>query len=348
MDQPLNIDNTFIPIGNYNNSKKNAYYNQNKKSTASMNNSLKTGEIIRGKIIEVYEDNIALVQLPTGTFKCEIAGQLQESDILFFRVHSLDPTLVLRIHSVAVRSNNKESQTREILRILDLPNTILASKLVEYLKSIENIIKREEFFGIYKVLGELDRNELKLFSLNEIFSALDFMQKNSFPPDLKIYNYLKYYFLENTKILKLLNEQIRFTKTKRKITDILLKTKSDNNILMLFIKYIVNKDESIKAFFNEQDEDESEAFNILSAYIITPLIKIKSKSKLVKLIHFQKDNFSIIEFSDTDSEYLYFQETINKITNLSELINKFYTLNFFINENPNPDFRPQNQISIVV
>lgn len=342
MDQPLNIANTFPSINGYGNSKNNSNFLMNKKRNHNFTNSLKTNEIIRGRVLDVYEDNIALVQLPTGTFKCEIAGHLAVGDTLFFQVLSIEPSLVLKIHSVATTHNNATSSSAEIIRILDLPVTILSGRLIDYLKSTENIIKRDDFFEIYKVLGDIDKNELKTFQLNDIFATLDFMIKNSFLNDIKIYNYVKYYFLDYNKLLNILKQ----SNTENNLIKLLFA--NNNNTIKIFIKYLLDKNFNIQQILYEIASKNSLLFQTLSAFLIVPIVKIKSKSNKVSLLYYIDDKFTIEPLTQNDNEYSGYYNKVAKISNLSEIMSQIFKLTLFSIESNKTDFKPQSQISIVI
>ncbi len=126
--------------------------------------SLRLGEIVKGVIIDIISPKQAIIRLPSGTFTAEISGKFRQGDELFFRVQSLEPSLVLKIYSMFSKMQGEEISTSEILRILDLPSSKVFAKVVDYLKSQGNVIIREEAIRyvnfIDKILATNSKSDL--------------------------------------------------------------------------------------------------------------------------------------------------------------------------------------------
>lgn len=160
--------------------------------------SVHIGEIIRGKIIDVISEQQAVISLPDGTFSAEISGRFKSGDELFFRVQSVEPSLVLKIHSVFVAKDNKELSISEIMRILDLPKSPLFEVIVERAKEKANILFREDLILRAKYANDLmERNPKE--ELNQLLHFVDFALDNHIEPSSEFYQIFKKY--HNFKVL---------------------------------------------------------------------------------------------------------------------------------------------------
>lgn len=185
--------------------------------------SVRNGEIVRGKIIDVVSPRQAVISLPDGTFTAEISGKFKPGDELFFRVQSAEPTLILKIHSLFITKDNKELATNEILRILDLPRASLFEKIIESEKSKSNLLIRDDIILFAKYSQNiLDKHPKE--NINLVLRFLDYSLKNFISPETqlyfafaKIFDFSKV-FLQLLSIL-LTNQRILPEEIKRKISD---------------------------------------------------------------------------------------------------------------------------------
>lgn len=164
--------------------------------------SFRIGEILRGKIIEVISPQQAVISLPNGTFTAEISGRFQSGDELFFRVQAVDPSLVLKIHSVFVTKDNKKLPTNELIRILDLPKTPLFESIVERTKERANVILRDELISQAKYANNLLENNPKT-NLSLILYFIDFALENNLEPSKEFFQHFKTLFEINDLFPKL-------------------------------------------------------------------------------------------------------------------------------------------------
>ncbi|MFN3781227.1 MAG: hypothetical protein ACK4SO_03520 [Candidatus Kapaibacteriota bacterium] len=148
--------------------------------------SVRNGEIIRGRIIDVISPRQAVISLPDGTFTAEITGKFKPGDELFFRVQSAEPTLILKIHSLYVSKDNKELSTNEILRILDLPRTNLFEKIIDSEKSKLNLLVRDDIILMAKYAQTLTEKYPKE-NIGLILRFLEFSLKNLIMPETQLY-----------------------------------------------------------------------------------------------------------------------------------------------------------------
>jgi len=226
--------------------------------------SVRIGEILRGKIIEVISPQQAVISLPDGTFTAEISGKFKTGDELFFRVQSTEPSLVLKIHSTFVTYGNKVLATNEILRLLDLPNTQLFSKIIDFLKANKNIIIRDEVILQSKYLNTLLENNPK-DDIEVLLKFLELTQEINVEPENKLYQHYKNIFKFNAilpKILAFLQTYAGTTseEIKRKVQNINEILKSESSLLSL-----------IKILSPNFAQNEDNFFNLIIKYQNTEL-----------------------------------------------------------------------------
>ncbi|MCX7908814.1 MAG: hypothetical protein N2560_04765 [Ignavibacteria bacterium] len=202
--------------------------------------SVRVGEIIRGKIVEVISPTQAIISLPDGTFSAEITGKFKSGDELFFRVQSVEPSLVLKIYSIFVGKENKELPISEILRILNLPKTNLFETIISNEKNKANVIIREDVI----LKAKYANNFLEKFSKENIellLRFIDFALESNIEPNIEFFEHYKRMFLLKEIIPKLisvlnLNLELFPDSTKSKIQE-LRKILQQNVPFSTFIKY---------------------------------------------------------------------------------------------------------------
>lgn len=140
----------------------------------------RAGEIVKGVIISIHEAGFAEVRLPNGTFTAEIKGRLKAGDSLFFLVKAVNPGLVLTIHSVSYSISGKDLELKDIIRVLDLPESQASNEIVEYLKTKNSTILRQDCINIYSVLTKLDKNAFKYRRLREYILAAYYILNSGF------------------------------------------------------------------------------------------------------------------------------------------------------------------------
>ena len=167
-------------------------YHTDKKHNAI---KLHLGEVVHGTIIEVVTDKEAIVRLPIGTLSAELKGKLKKGDSLFFKVEELEPSLILKIHSVSVRIDNKELSIKEIIRILNLNESTFVRTIIGYLKSKINNIQRNEVILLYnnfmKMKNIIDRN----LSVESLLESLYLILKSKIKISENIFSKIQPFFL---------------------------------------------------------------------------------------------------------------------------------------------------------
>ncbi|MCI0472581.1 MAG: hypothetical protein L0Y76_03260, partial [Ignavibacteria bacterium] len=167
---------------------------------------LRVGEVLQATILEVLSPQEAIVQLPTGTVHAFIHGRLKKGDVVFLRVQEIAPNLVLRIHSVSVVKIGTELSENEILRILDLPESLFFIELIKFLKEHRTHIQRDESLIIENSFSSLDDSIRKEYKPNIILSAIIFMLENKLPVDSRIFLKIAPVLSGNIFVLDLLKE----------------------------------------------------------------------------------------------------------------------------------------------
>jgi len=191
-----NIDGGAKPIGKDNNSGfVFVNYNQAKKNNKNNFFRLRVGEILQGLILENPVENIAEVRLPVGIFRAYLQGNLQKGDELFFKIDSVEPSLILKIHSVYLYKLNTKYSEKEIIRILDLPDNDVFIKLINEYSKIKSLLIRDEILLSYNLVDKYFINNIEV-NVNEdtIRTAIFFIETNinDNREDIElIYNYFK-------------------------------------------------------------------------------------------------------------------------------------------------------------
>jgi hypothetical protein len=138
---------------------------------------LRVGEIVHGTVLNVPNPKEALVRLPIGTMNAELHGQLKKGDSLLLRVESTEPSLVLKIYSVQVKSSGKELNIKEILRILDIAANPVYTEIVNFLKKQKSTVVRNEVLLFGNQLENLSESVFKNITKNTIFKTLYFINE---------------------------------------------------------------------------------------------------------------------------------------------------------------------------
>lgn len=224
------------------------------KSKSKTPSKLHIGEILKGEILETHDYGIATVKLPIGILKAELAGNLRKGDELIFFVQEVEPSLILKIHSVAPTKSGKELDIREIIRILDLSENNFFIKSIEFLKQRRQFINRDECISLFEMFSELESNSYTDISGNTLLTTLLFYMDNKLDFSAESFQRTKYSFVSKDMVEKILNT---------------LKSKIDNltNKELLAIK---SQLDSITEDFAHQEffliKENTFAINIVNLY----------------------------------------------------------------------------------
>ena len=178
------------------------YQQKNKSKTPS---KLHIGEILKGEILETHEYGIATVKLPIGSLKAELAGNLRKGDELIFFVQQVEPSLILKIHSVAPTKSGKDLEIREIIRILDLSENNFFIKSIEFLKLRRQFINRDECISLFEMFSELESNSYADISGTTLLTTLLFFMDNKLDFTAESFYRIKYSFVSKDILEKILN-----------------------------------------------------------------------------------------------------------------------------------------------
>lgn len=201
--------------GNYAVTRKNA----DKKSPSSF----RIGEIIQGKILDIPTKGIAKLRLPNGVFKASLHDSLIPGDELFFLVSEIEPSLVLKAHSILTGRVGVTPDPTEILRLLNLPNSEIFRSAAELLYTNESIIRRDDILSLEKNYREIF-GDVRLNKLIEKLSLIrDFIFSGVVIDDVDLEKILPFYESE-----KLIADLIKFIDNKLEEPEIV---KILNNIM---------------------------------------------------------------------------------------------------------------------
>jgi hypothetical protein len=153
-------------------------------------NKLRIGEIVHGVILSIPSEGEAVVRLPIGTLTASLHGKLKPGDSLFFKVQEIQPSLVLRVHSVNAKVNGKFLDSREIVRMLDLPDSSFYQEIISFLKNHKTTISRSDALLLHQSYSNLSEQTVKKIPLQNVFKALYFIQENNIPLTDKLFQKL--------------------------------------------------------------------------------------------------------------------------------------------------------------
>lgn len=122
---------------------------------------LRSGEILQGKILEIINENLAKVGLPIGNFNAILHSKLKKGDSLFFLVKALEPSLTLQVHSISSKQKGATIPVEEALRMLDIPDNELYSKIVTWVLKHESKVNREDVLLTAANMKELPLETIK-------------------------------------------------------------------------------------------------------------------------------------------------------------------------------------------
>ncbi len=226
------------PVKKFNSEeRRNNTYFYHKQAPEKAPNKLRIGEIVKGTILDTHYSKIATVQLPIGTLKAELNGNLEKGDTLFFIVQEVEPSLVLKIYSLQVIQDNRLLDTSEIIRILDVSNNKFFNKLIDYVKKERNIIVREVLLSCFESFGLIKNSDYQKLPASTLFNTLLFFAELGIQFSLSAFNQMKYAFYSTYNIEKLLNSLLDYLNL------------SMNEV----VKPILNELEHIDSSFKSQD-----------------------------------------------------------------------------------------------
>jgi len=253
MDTPLEIGAGTNAITNQFQKKYEAY----RPGVVSKNKNiqLRQGEIVQGKILKIYSHKEAEVRLPIGDLKAEFSGKLKPGDILFFKVDSVTPSLVLKIYAVSQKIAGRILDNKEILRILDLPDEEIFNEIIEFSKNKNLVISKIDVLNIYNGLKLIDSKSFENLSLSDIFKIISFFNDYSIELNNNSFEKLKGSILGAKFLAERVEKLIEYLNT-------LPKTKAIENIFTFFEK-LEHSTNSEKILFFNINSNETNFYNLL-------------------------------------------------------------------------------------
>lgn len=262
MDEASNKMSKVSRIG-LNQSRSFPYYlppeNSSKKQEAY---KIRAGEILKGNVQSVDINSYAEVRLPNGTYRCELHNRLMKNDELYFKVASITPSLVLKVHSISSKINGIVTDTEKILRILDLDEAGIFAKLIDFLKARKSIIIRDEVLLIMQNYENLTSQNKSFKSINEIFRTLFWLNEskisgnnNNFKNYFPLFqdgDFVKKILINIYKDLKFTEESEDYKKLLRTInlnseTEYLLRYFSKSSPLYIWLDKLISNSKSPKS-----------------------------------------------------------------------------------------------------
>ena len=141
---------------------------------------LRVGEIVRGRISDRIDEEMAFVQIPTGTFKAIVASNLKKDDSMLFKVIEVEPELILKVHEVSTGSKDNPANARAIIRMLDIADDDFHVALIESLIQNRSNIVRDDVLELYKAYVIL-KDSIKRVPLDQTLVMLTEVQNSRLP-----------------------------------------------------------------------------------------------------------------------------------------------------------------------
>lgn len=286
------------------------------------NIQLRKGEIVQGKILKIYSQKEAEVRLPIGDLKAEFSGRLKPGDILFFKVDSISPSLILKIYAVSQIIAGKELENKEILRILDLPDEDIFLQILQRFKSKSAVISKINLINIYNNFKAIAAKSYENISFSDLLKILFFFDDYSIELNSPAFDKLKGSVL-GAKFLSLQIEKlIDFLKTLPKI-------KAIENIFTFFQK-LESFPISQKILFFHSGLEGANFYNLLSELlhkgplhasdeaalrnIVEPLLNAIEGQTILNLYATLNYTpfFFLIPYRDRQKKWKYFQLILRK------------------------------------
>jgi hypothetical protein len=171
------------------------FYFKQSSNSKSKNPKLKNfrlGEIIQGKILSLVEKGVGVVRLPNGNFTCHLHPGLLADDELFFRIAEVEPSLVLKVHSVQSHIRGKKRKKEDIIRILDLPDEDLYLYTCDLFLTFKNMIYKDDLLRFFKFYSKVPKNEQ--FETDSFSRALFWLAESGLPFEYDIFEITYKYF----------------------------------------------------------------------------------------------------------------------------------------------------------
>ncbi len=163
---------------------------------------LKQGEIVVGTVIEIIDKETAKIKLPMGTFSAVLHNKLIAGDTLFLLVAETTPSLVLRVHSITSFSGGKRRETKDAIRMLDVPDSIYLDDVIDYLIEKKSQILRSDVISFTGALEKIGLEEKKL-DKQAVFKAIFMLIISANQPETLVESFYPA-FLPNASILQIL------------------------------------------------------------------------------------------------------------------------------------------------
>jgi hypothetical protein len=192
-------------------------FNVSAKELLSIFKGLRLGQIIRGKVLDVLGKGEILALINGEKFKAQSGLNLMEGDVLFLKVISMKPNVVLQLYGIDTEKNS--DPIINILRMFNLEENGLNQKVVSTLLKNNVSINKNEIQKISEILTKIlnglaeledskgfDTDQSRLLSLakglsksiseEKLIDAMIFLQSKNIPVTTKT-TLIAYNFLNN-------------------------------------------------------------------------------------------------------------------------------------------------------
>lgn len=196
MAKTTTIGSGLTPVGYRNESQLQYYTAQGRQPIKKRNPRLRPGEIVSGVVIEIPSKNHAVVRLPNGTFRAILHGKLKRGDSLFFKVQQADETLILKVHSVNIRQAGEKLSDKEIIRVLDLPDSEIFKYMVAFLSTMKSRVFRDDALLIFNSFNKIRKLQETPMQQETIFRVLYWMTEAGIEHSPEIFKLLAPLFIK--------------------------------------------------------------------------------------------------------------------------------------------------------
>ncbi|MBX3042796.1 MAG: hypothetical protein KF896_03675 [Ignavibacteriae bacterium] len=139
---------------------KNYYVRQSSNKSQPRLKHFRVGEILQGTILTTDGNGTGLVRLPSGDFNCYLHKGLKKGDELFFKITSVEPGLVIKVHAVQSFFKRVKRKKEDIVRILDLPQDDIYYYTADIYLTFKNMIYKDDLLNFYKFYERVPNNNV--------------------------------------------------------------------------------------------------------------------------------------------------------------------------------------------
>ncbi len=185
------------------------------RGSVSGSSTLKTGEIVRGTMIDTPRFGKATrVLLPRGTVLAEsVPDMLKAGDVLQFKVKRAGTSLSLQVDAVPVMQSGRPLASSEILRMLSMHESPAMLEFVDVLKTKHSSLTRTQVTEMVEAAAALPSKAVEGLSRGQIAEVLHTMRQAGLPPKAEFFTPMRRFVLQQESLAENLNALSRNEKT---------------------------------------------------------------------------------------------------------------------------------------